>query len=275
MARELTSSRGTMKRRCRLRRWLRTAVLLCACAVARPLGAAELDAPRHLAYRVAWNGLPAAHATIEVTPGQEAGAPGYTISARAFTNQFVDLLWRFRGDASTTLLAEPVMPLSFRYERHVNGALTQTWIDFDPASQRARSGYVKPTRRHECDHDCEFDAEDLIDPITAGFQALTASARVGDTLSYRVFAGETHYRVHLNIRDEETVEVPAGRFEALRIEPEVIKIEDGEQRPAKNMRRATIWVTRAPVRTILRIRSEVFVGAITLDLVDIDRPRDR
>ena len=85
-----------------------------------------------------------------------------------------------------------------------------------------------------------------------------------------VFTGETHYRVRLIIRDEDTVEVPAGRFEALRVEPEVIKIEDGE-RPDKNMRRATIWVTRTPVRTLLRIRSEVFVGAITLDLVGVDR----
>jgi hypothetical protein len=255
-----------MERRCRLRRWLCAAVLLCGCAGARPLAAAVLDVPRHLAYRVAWNGIPAARAAIDVTPGQEAGVPGYTISARAFTNQFMDLFWRFRGNASTTLLAEPVVPLSFSYERHVNSTPTQTWIDFAPGSHRARSGYVKPTRRHE--HD--IDARGLVDPITAGFHALTASARVGDTLSYRVFTGETHYRVRLIIRDEDIVEVPAGRFEALRVEPEVIKIKDGE-RPDKHMRRATIWVTRAPVRAILRIRSEVFVGVITLDLVQVDR----
>jgi hypothetical protein len=256
-----------MERRTRLRRRLGIAVLVCACAVARPLAAAVLDAPRHLEYRVAWNGIPAAEATIDVTSGEEAGGPGYTIRARALTNRFVDLFWRFRGDASTTLLAEPVAPLSFRYERRVNGTPTQTWIDFAPGSQRARGGYIKPTRQSEDD----IDATGLIDPITAGFEALTASAGVGDILSYRVFTGETHYRVRLIIRDEDTVEVPAGRFEALRVEPEVIKIEDGE-RPDENMRRATIWVTRAPVRTLLRVRSEVFVGAITLDLVGVDRP---
>lgn len=256
-----------MERRRRLQRWLSAVALLGALAGARPLAAAGLDAPRHLAYRVAWNGIPAARATIDVTPGQEAGAPAYTIDARASTNWFVDLFWRFRGDARTTLLAEPVVPLSFRYERRVNRTPTQTWIDFGPALERARSGYIKPARRSEE----VIDARDLTDPITAGFHALTTDARVGDVLSYRVFTGETHYRVRLLVRAEDTVEVPAGRFAALRIEPEVIKVKDGEERPDENMRRATIWVTRAPVRILLRVRSEVFVGTVTLDLVDVDR----
>jgi hypothetical protein len=254
-----------IRRRYRSRRWLCAAVVLCVAGFARPVAAAVLDAPRHLVYRVAWNGIPAAQATIDVAPGQESGAPGYTISARAATNPFVDLFWRFRGDASTTLLADPLVPLSFRYDRRVNRAPTTTWITFAPGSERARGGYVKPTRREE--HD--LDDEGLVDPITAGVQALTAHARVGDVLSYRVFTGETHYRVRLTVRGEDTIEVPAGRFEALRVEPEVIKIKNGERRDG-HMRRATIWVTRAPVRTLLRIRSEVFVGAITLDLVRAD-----
>jgi hypothetical protein len=257
----------TRERRGRSRRWLCVAALLSIFVGARPLAAAALDVPRHLAYRVAWNGIPAAHATIDVTPGQDAGSPAYTIAARAFTNWFVDLLWPYRGDARTTLLAEPVVPLSFHYERLVNRKPTQTWIDFAPTPERARSGYIKPTRRREE----VIDARGMTDPITAGFHALTVDARVGDVLSYRVFTGETHYRVRLTIRGEETVEVPAGRFEALRVEPEVIVVEDGE-RPDENMRRATIWVTREPVRTLLRIRSEVFIGAVTLDLEDVDRP---
>jgi hypothetical protein len=258
---------ATRQRPPRSRRLCTSALLLWVVVGARPLDAAALDAPRLLAYRVAWNGIPAAHATVEVTRGEEAGSPAYTIDARAFTNRFVDLFWRFRGDARTTLLAEPVVPLSFHYERRVNRAPTRTWIEFAPSAERARSGYVKPKRHREE----VIDARGLTDPITAGFHALTADAGVGDVLTYRVFTGETHYRVRLAIRAEEVVHVPAGRFEALRVEPEVIKIKDGE-RPDDHMRRATIWVTREPVRTLLRIRSEVFIGAVTLELVDVDRP---
>ena len=252
-------------RRGRSPRGLCVAVLLSAVVGACP--AAAVDAPRHLAYRVAWNGIPAAHATIDVTPGQEARPQAYTIEARALTNWFVDFLWLYRGEARTTLLAEPVTPLSFRYERLVNRKPTTTWIDFAPNPEDARSGYIKRKRRLEE----VTDARGWTDPITAGFHALSVDARVGDVLSYRIFTGETRYRVRLTIRGEETVEVPAGRFEALRVEPEVIILKD-EERPDENLRRATLWVTRDPVRTLLRVRSELFFGAVTLDLVQLDRP---
>ena len=194
-------------------------------------------------------------------------SPSCTIEARARTNWFVGLLWLYRGEARTTLLTEPIVPLSFHYERLVKRKPTRTWLDFAPNPERARSGYVKRSRRLEE----VIDARELMDPITAGFHALTVDARVGDVLSYRMFTGETRYRVRLTIRAEETVEVPAGRFEAFRVEPEVIVLKD-EERPDENLRRATLWVTRDPVRTLLRVRSELFFGAVTLDLVDLDRP---
>lgn len=66
-----------------------------------------------------------------------------------------------------------------------------------------------------------------------------------------------------------SLEVPAGRFHALRVVPEVWKVTTSAQ-PDARLRGATIWVADDPPRTLLRIRSEVFVGAVTLDLVKID-----
>lgn len=36
------------------------------------------------------------------------------------------------------------------------------------------------------------------------------------------------------------------------------------------LRTATIWVADGPARTLLRIRSELFVGAVTLDLIRVE-----
>jgi hypothetical protein len=212
-------------------------------------------------YRIAWNGLPAAYATIDVTPGQYAGDVGYAISASASTNAFVDLFWRFRGNARATFLADRMTPMSFSYERRTNSTPEVTWIDFHAGSARTRSVYIKRERRKELD----IDSADLVDPITAAFRALSSDVRVGEQLGYRVFTGEAEYRVVLSVQAEDAIEVPAGHFEALKIEPEIIRV-DPEERD-RRLRRATIWVTRAPLRTILRIRSEVFIGAVTLDLV--------
>jgi hypothetical protein len=236
--------------------------LLCAGVVTRSPAAIELNAPRQLEYRIAWNGISAAQATINVTPERYAGDLGYVISADASTNALVDLFWRFRGTARATVLADRMIPLRFSYQRRTNSTPELTWIDFPLGAGRAESVYIKRERRKEL----EVEGSDLLDPITAAFRALSSDVRVGDELTYSVFTGETHYRVLLSVRGEEVVEVPAGRFEALRVEPEIIKIKDEERRD-KRVRRAMIWVSRAPLRNILRIRSEIFVGAITLDLV--------
>lgn len=243
--------------------WIAVA-LLCA-GPARSFAAIELENPRRLEYRIAWNGISAAHATISVMPERYGGDLGYVISADASTNAFADLFWRFRGTARATVLGDQMIPLRFTYQRRTNSTPEMTWIDFSLDTGRAESVHIKRTRRRVI----EAQGRDLLDPITAAFRALSSDARVGDELSYRVFTGESHYRVLLSVSGEEIVEVPAGRFDALRVEPEIIKIKDEERRD-KRVRRATIWVSRSPLRNILRIRSEVLVGAITLDLVRSD-----
>jgi hypothetical protein len=40
-----------------------------------------------------------------------------------------------------------------------------------------------------------------------------------------------------------------------------------ERRPDNRLHKASIWVTRTPLRSILRIRSQVLIGSLTLDLV--------
>ena len=61
----------------------------------------------------------------------------------------------------------------------------------------------------------------------------------------------------------------ARRRSTYELVPEVWKLK-GTAQPDPRLRGATIWVADDPLRTLLRIRSEVFVGAVTLDLVKVD-----
>jgi hypothetical protein len=213
-------------------------------------------------YRIAWNGIPAASATIEIGSDYFGGQRAYVIATRAVTNPFVDLFWRFRGDARATVLAGDLQPLSFSFDRRANDTPEATWIDFDDRAGRARSVYIKRDRRKELD----ADASMVVDPITAAFRALSSDIRVGDALRYEIFTGESRYQAVFHAVGEDRIVVPAGEFEALRVEPEIFKLGI-ERRPDHRLHRASIWVTRTPLRTILRIRSQVLIGSVTLDLV--------
>lgn len=249
--------------------WSAGVALLLLAAPALAAAPAPRDAElraRRFEYRVAWNGIPAAGATVAVTPGELLGQRSVAVEASARTNAFVDLFWSFRGTAKTTFLADGLEPLRFVFERSMAGTTAVTWIDFDGDDGSARSVYLKGAKRRELAVDEDFD---ILDPITAVFRARLSGAGAGDQLQYEIFTGESRYRVRLTVAGLDTIDVPAGRFRALRVVPEVWKL-GRTTAPDRRLRHATIWVADDPERTLLRIRSEVFVGAVTLDLVKID-----
>jgi len=237
--------------------------LLAGLGLAHPALAAQPTEPRRLEYRIAWNGIPAAGASVAITPGELAGQPSMVVEAKARTNAFVDLFWTFRGMAQATFLVDGVTPLHFVYDRQMNGKPYLTWTDF--GQHGARSVYIKGSRRREL----AVDGADVIDPISAVFRARLSGAGPGDTLHYDVWTGEARYRVDLEIKSPEAIDVPAGRFTALPVVPAVWKIAPQPERDAR-LHGAMIWVADDPARTLLRIRSEIFVGAVTLDLVRIE-----
>jgi hypothetical protein len=246
-----------------LHRVLRCLALCAALTLAPSAAAALVPQPRVLEYRIAWNGIPAAGATVEITPGELAGHDSLMIEATARTNAFVDLFWTFRGTARATLLADGLIPLHFVYDRQMAGTPYVTWVDFDDRS--ARSVYIRGDRRR----DAELDGAGIIDPITAVFRARLSAAQPGDTLRYDVWTGEKRYRVELNVKTPEPIDVPAGHYTALPVVPEVWELGDRPELDTR-LRRATIWVADDPARMLLRIRSELFIGAITLDLVKVE-----
>jgi hypothetical protein len=269
LRRRATKHRRPDSRAAAPRRFLRLRLPAAAIVLIGALAAAARGAvpppPRLLEYRIAWNGIPAAGATVSIMPSSVAGLDGYVVEASARTNAFVDLFWTFRGKAKSTFLADGPTPLHFVYDRTMAGKPYLTWIDFDADGDGARSVYIKGTRRREM----EVDGQGLLDPITAVFRARLSGAKPGDRLRYDVWTGESRYRVQLDVQGLETIDVPAGRFQALRVVPEVWKVKSATELDSR-LRGATIWVADDPGRTLLRVRGEVFVGAITLDLVKLE-----
>jgi hypothetical protein len=115
----------------------------------------------------------------------------------------------------------------------------------------------------------EAELVDVVDPVTAVFHARASDAQPGDSLWHDVWTGEVRYLVRLDIVARETVDVPAGRFAALRVVPHLWRIE-GRPAPDTRLRRATIWVTDDARHVPLRIRSKVFVGSVSVDLVRLE-----
>ena len=220
---------------------------------------------RRLEYRVAWNGIPAGSAAVSIAPGEADGRETLSVQGTAGTNAFVSLFWSFRGTMQVTMLADGPAPHRFDYRRDINGSPYATTIDF--AEGTAHGVYEHRGVRQET----EMTAE-VVDPVTAVFRAIGSDAGPGDDLWYDVWTGEIRYLVKLDIRKRETIDVPAGRFAALQVVPHVWRIE-GRPAPDTRIRRATIWVTDDARHVPLRVQSKVFLGSVSLDLLEL-APRE-
>lgn len=246
-------------------------VAAIALAIAPAIAAADVarDPEQTLQYRVAWNGLAAARASVHIRPDSLGEHPTYTVETSARTNSFIDLFFQFRGRARVIFLQRDLTPLQFYYDREIRGVHARTTVDYLLAEQRIRSHHVEAgvTKSR-----FNIPGLDLIDPITATFHARHSPSQVGKTKGYDVFTGESRYRVELTPEGRDEVQVPAGRFRALRISPRVWKVRDDDSPRDDRLRGATIWVSDDDARVLLRIRSEVFIGAVTLDLVSRELP---
>ena len=217
-------------------------------------------------YQVSWNGIPAALATIALTNDPLPEAAITHVAAEIRTNRFVDLFWSLRASASADVDAVTLRSQRFVFERRVRGQPERTDIETEPDGTLT-GRYARPGRYRLI----EVSDPKALDPIAAILQARRDLPDDGRPIAYDIFTGEGRFRIALRRTGSEEIRVGAGRFAAVRIEPTICKIESGTNKPDDRVRHLTLWVTEASPHIPLRVRSEVFIGAVYCDLVDIAR----
>jgi uncharacterized protein DUF3108 len=236
-------------------------VLIAAQLLLVTCGASPGAAEDTYRYRISWNGIPAASATV--TLAENAGPDGAITRVRieARTNRFVDVFWSLRGESTSEVDARTLRTRSFEYVRRINGRPEVTRVEAE-GNGILTGRYSRPGRYYLK----EVNDAEMLDPIAAVLRARRELPALGGTASYQVFTGEDRYRVDLYRRAVETIDVPAGRFVAARLDPSAW--EWGRPSRDTRVRRLSVWVAEAAPHELLRVRSEVFIGAVYLDLVE-------
>jgi hypothetical protein len=109
----------------------------------------------------------------------------------------------------------------------------------------------------------------VMDALGAFFYARTLDLHPGDQVSIAVFSDEKMYPLSIKVSTKvETIEVPAGKFECIMIEPltegdAIFKASDGKMQ---------IWLTNDAYKMPVLIRSKVFIGSFDAELQSFERP---
>jgi len=212
-------------------------------------------------YRVTWNGIPAANAIVTVT--DDVATALSQLEADVRTNRVIDMLYNFRASLWGAVETKDWQPRGFAFHRHIGRRQESTRIEV--GSDGALTGhYLRAGRSEEVKR---IDEAGVIDPIAALLRLRHALPTEAKVTHHELFTGETRYRVEIEYVGEETIHLPAGEFAAIKVIPRVLRVGKKDDR----IQEVTAWVTRDAPHTILRVRSDVFIGSVYADLTGISR----
>lgn len=209
-------------------------------------------------YSLRWSGLPVARVSLDMQTS--ADARGVDLAIVGATHPVIDLFWRYRFDGRGRVATAPFAPRYFEVEECERSRLRRTEITFGPDDDRVQAVRRSPGKIREY----WFHSDNTYDIPSSVYLVLNLDYEPGKTYTLETFTGKSRYLVHLDVEAREVIQVGGDSRDAWRlgVRTEEITDEDGDGRHRKTQ----AWVSSERPRTLLRARSETYVGAITLEL---------
>lgn len=209
-------------------------------------------------YALRWSGLPVARVSLDMQTSPDAR--GVDLAIVGATHRVIDLFWRYRFDGRGRVATTPFAPQYFEVEECERSRLRRTEITFGGEDHRVQAirRYRGKTREYW------FHSDNTYDIPSSVYLTLNLDYELGGRYTFETFTGSSRYLVHLEVEARETIRIGKTAHEAWRlgIRTEELTDEDEEGRHRKTQ----VWISLERPRTLLRARSETYVGAITLEL---------
>lgn len=208
-------------------------------------------------YKLSWNGIPAAYLTM--TYMDDEALSWSQLQAKVRTSDFVDLFWSLRGSLWGALDTRRWTSTGFSFHRYIRSEPESTVITIGDDGSMTGT-HTRPGRDDEVQ---TLVAPGLTDPAAAILEMRHRLPAEGETMSFDVFTGEARYKIDFTNVGRERLSLAGGEFDAIHLEPKFWRVGKKDDR----VRQMSWWVTADKPHTLLRIRSDVFVGAVYCDLV--------
>lgn len=178
----------------------------------------------------------------------------YLIQSRAWTNKTFNLIFPVE-DAFTSIWDVDSL-YSYRTEKHLKEGKYRAdrWVKFDQKNNRAITK--------------KYDIETyprVQDVLSSFYYARTLNLEVGDSVPLPNHTDGRNYPILVIVHERDTVEVPAGKFECLVVEPVLITPGLFNQKG-----RMKIWITDDSRKMPVKMESEIVIGSIYANLIEYD-----
>ena len=223
--------------------------------------------PRSLVatYHFGWAGITAATAEIHFT---RTSSDRFQFDGTGRTTGFVRALWKMDVTHHAIADAEKLRPIEMEQTENVRSKKIVTKLAFNSAGVtrtriETKRGVTTPGTK-------QFNLPNLFDLHSALLYMRSQTLRQGTVHRIVVFPATSAYLATITVTGREKVSVPAGTFNAIKLDLQLNKIgKKGDLEPHRKFRRGTIWISDDPDRMLLRIGAQIFVGTVFAELQSV------
>jgi len=204
--------------------------------------------------------IPAGTASLEVHDMEEIqGVKAYHFVLTARSNSFIDIFFKVRDRIDS--YTDAGMNHSLYYKKDQKEGKTRRNIKVDFNWDKKESTYIN------------FDTEPRVisllpgtfDPLSVFYYSRLLDLHGKNEFEHPVTDGEKNLMGILRVVGRETVNVPAGTFNTLVLEPDLKNVEGVFSK--KQRAKIKLWVTDDERRLLVQMKSAAIVGSFVAELV--------
>lgn len=222
-----------------------------------------LATPWRATYRIGWGGVAAAKANVVIS--RKGG--NFDFAADTATVGAARLLFPLDAVLHSVADAGTLRPLRVEQTEQRRDRTIEERVRFSADSAertknvRMRSGKVKGPETKT------FTSGALNDFFSCYLALRSQRFQPGQTRTMAVMSPSVPYLITLTYRGPEKARLSSGEVDALKFSVDALsKVgDDGVAKPQKKFRKATVWVSNDDKRELLRVESQVFIGAVFLE----------
>ena len=219
----------------------------------------------HARYGFGWSGIPGA--TLDVRLAKPS-AERLQVDAGLHTTGAVRALWKFDANHTSIAEAKTLRPVEVTQTETARAQKIVTNLTFDSKGVTSK---VVETPSKNGPKNLRFDFPNLFDLQSSLFYLRSQPLPERSVQRIVVYPATSAYLATITVLGRERVNVPAGSFNAIKLDLQLSKIgKDRELQPHRKFRRATAWISDDPDRLLLRIEAQVFVGTVFVELQSVE-----
>lgn len=217
-----------------------------------------------LTFEINYGFITAGEAIMEISPVLATinGRKCYDVTFKVNSTPSFDLVYKVRDYYKTFIDTEGLFP--WRFEQHIREGNYSRDFEaiFDHQNRKVKTFTgEKDPKKFEGEFDMPMYVQDVMSAFYYSRTLDFSNKKEGEVITLQNFYKDKVYPLDVKFIGRETVEVPAGEFRCIVLEP---LVQEGGL--FKSEGSILVWLTDDKLRVPVKVKSKVLIGSIDADL---------